>query len=204
MNNLRNLYSTRLLGAIASGATPVLLSGCVALLVLTGCSKPVEGRQAVERPVDHDSTSFSSTSLSSCAIDSVKTVSLATVSWSDTAGICEKMARVLGHPPSGRLLSKLSKAVSTLSMTGRGTDQIGNAYQFMRIVESRGQLTNDDAMISTIDIVFKIVNGTDGRVMPKDLNIFLSELGDGALKMSDEGLIHSAAMLSVMKQNKGE
>ena len=204
MNISRNLYSTRLLGALASGAMPVLLSGCVALLILTGCSKPVEERQAVERPVDHDSTSFSSTSLSSCAIDSIKAVSLATVSWTDTAGICEKMARALGKPPSIRLLQGLSKAVSTLSMTGRSTDKIGNAYQFMRIVESRGQLSSDDAMISTFDIVFKIANGTDGRVMPKDLNIFLSELGPDASKMSDDGLIHSAGMLSVMKQDKGE
>ena len=81
---------------------------------------------------------------------------------------------------------------------------VANAYQFMRVAENRGQLNDDDLMSATFEVVFKIASGTDGRVMPKDLNIFLSSLGPGARTMSDEGLINSASLLSVMKQDQGQ
>jgi hypothetical protein len=171
----------------------------LAALILSGCGKSSEEMQAQERALDNNSTM-----LASCGFETVSPVRISTLSGQKTAAICEKMTKTLGKNPSVRLLRQLSKAVSLLPETGRNDDRIGNAYQFMRIAESRGQLENDDAMIATFNVVFKIVSSMDGRVTAKDLNIFLSNLGRGAKTMSDDGLIHGAAVLSVMRQNQGE
>jgi hypothetical protein len=177
----------------------IVLQTTFAIFTLAGCGKSTEEKNAHESALNSDSTI-----LSSCSMESVTPFSIATLSRADTSNICEKMNGTLGKPPSVRLLRELSKTVSTLHMIGRSSDPIGDAYQFMRIVQSRGQLKSDDAMIGTFNIVFKIVNGTDGRVKPKDVNITLSQLGRGAETISDEGLVKTAALLSVMKQDKGE
>ena len=104
---------------------------------------------------------------------------------------------------TGAMRTSFQNSLLLLHQTGSESDMVGNAYQFMRIAESRAQLDSDDAMIATFEVVFKIVNSMDGRVTAKDLNIFLSNLGRGAKTMSDEGLINSAAVLSVMRQDQG-
>lgn len=171
----------------------------LAVLVLSGCGKSPEELRAQERALDSNPTM-----LASCAYETITSIRISTLSGQDTAAICEKIANTTGENPSVKLLRGLSKAVSTLQQIGRSDDMIGDAYQLMRIAQSRGQLKNDDAMIATFNVVFKIVNGTEGRVKPKDLNILLSQLGQGATKMSDQGLINSASALSVMKQDQGE
>jgi hypothetical protein len=170
-----------------------------ALLLLSGCGKSSAQLEAEHRALDADLTV-----VPSCAFDAVYQVSISLLSGEETAAVCNKMARTLGRNPSVKLLRHLSKAVASMSLQGRGSDVAGNAYQFMRVAEVRGQLNNDDAIFATFDVVFKIVNGTDGRVTPKDLNIFLSSMGKGAKTMSDQGLINSAALLSVTKQDRGE
>lgn len=65
------------------------------------------------------------------------------------------------------------------------------------------QLNNEQAMLNTFELVFKIYNGTEGRVTPKDLNILLSNMGNRAQKLSDDGLINLASVLSVQKQDAG-
>jgi len=169
-----------------------------ALTLLTGCGKSAEEKEAEQRALDADRTV-----VSSCTFKAVNPIEVFAMSGEDTAAVCEKMARVLGRNPSVRLLRHLSKAVVNMQIQGRSDDIVGNAYQFMRVAERRGQLDNDDAMYATFDVVFKVVNGTDGRVMPKDLNIFLSSMGEGAKKLSDDGLMRSASLISVMKQNQG-
>jgi hypothetical protein len=174
------------------------VASIAALIFLCGCGKSSEQVEAEQRALDADITV-----VSTCTFDAVYPVSISLLSGQETAAVCDKMARSLGRNPTVKLLRHLSKAVASMKLQGYGDDIVGNAYQFMRVAEGRGQLKNDDAMFTTFDVVFKIVNGTDGRVMPKDLNIFLTRLGKGARTMSDEGLINSAAMLSVMKQDQG-
>lgn len=169
-----------------------------ALIALSGCGKSAQEIEAQQRALDS-----SAESVSSCAFETVLPVSVSTLSGQETSMICEKMSDMLGKNPSIRLLRRLTKAVSLLQQTGRESDVVGNAYQFMRVAESRAQLDSDDAMMATFEVVFKIVNSTDGRVTAKDLNIFLRKLGRGAKTMSDDGLIHSAAVLSVMRQDQG-
>jgi hypothetical protein len=83
-------------------------------------------------------------------------------------------------------------------------DLSDNAYQFMRVVEERGQLEDDPAMLDTFDIIFKVFHGTEKRVTPKDMNKLLSGIGAGASKLSDDGVFSLAALLDTEKQNNGE
>ncbi len=170
----------------------------LSLFILSGCGKSAQEVEAQQRALDADEAV-----VSSCVFDAVLPVSISSMSAQETSQICEKMSKTLGRKPSVRLLRRLSKAVSLLQQSGRESDVLGNAYQFMRIAESRGQLGSDDAMMATFEVVFKIVNSMDGRVTARDLNIYLSNLGRGAKTISDGGLIHSAAVLSVMRQDQG-
>jgi hypothetical protein len=169
-----------------------------ALILLSGCGKSSEEKAAEQRVLDADPTV-----VSACTFDDLYPVRISLLSVGETATVCDKMARAMGHNPSVKQLRQLAKTVALLNVQGRTDDIGGTAYQFMRIVEERGQLKNDEAMRATIEVVFKIANGTDGRVMPKDLDVFLTSLGKGAKTMSDEGLMRSAAFLSVSKQNLG-
>lgn len=175
-----------------------LLTVSLMCLTLLGCGESAEEVAAKETVKNNDSSI-----IASCSYESVSLVSISTVSNSDTAAICEKMARRIGSNPSIRALRSLSTAISAMSMKSKVDDIADMAYQYMRIVESRGQLNNDTAMINTFNIVFKINNGMEGRVSPKDLNILLSNLGDDAKKLSDEGVMYLAASLSVKKQDAG-
>jgi hypothetical protein len=131
-------------------------------------------------------------------------VGLRYINRTDAAAICEKMARRMGHNPSVKLFRNLSKTVYFLNEKGLKDGMEANAYQMMRIAESRGQTQDDDAMIATFNIVFKIFVGMEGRVTPKDINVLLSQAGPGAKKMSDDGLYYIAAALSVAKQDMGQ
>lgn len=179
-------------------STLVLCTAVITFAVLSGCGKSEEERAAQERTLNADTTI-----LTSCAFEAVTPVSLSTMSGQDTAAVCDKMAKAMGENPSVRLLRQLSMAVYHLKRVGRTDDTAGEAYQFMRIAEARGQLKDSEAMIATFNVVYKIITGTDGRVTAKDLNIFLREVGPGAMTMSDEGLINSASVISAMKQDQG-
>jgi hypothetical protein len=86
---------------------------------------------------------------------------------------------------------------------GFSGDLSDNAYQFMRVAEARGQLQDDSAMLNTFDVVFKIYNGSEKRVSPKDLNIVLSDMGGAASKLSDNGIYNVAAVMDTEKQKNG-
>ena len=53
-------------------------------------------------------------------------------------------------------------------------------------------------------LLFKVFNGTDGRVTPKDLNIMLSNYGSASKNLSDDGIYTFGSTISVEKQNAGE
>ena len=117
-------------------------------ILICGCSSAEEDQEK-EQIKDQD-TSI----LTSCSSDAVTNVSISTVSWDDTSQICDKMARTIGANPSMRSLRALSKSVYAMYLKGNTTALADNAYQFMRVVESRGQLHDDAAMINTFDVLF--------------------------------------------------
>jgi len=77
------------------------------------------------------------------------------------------------------------------------------AYQLMNIVEARG-ITNPDRIMSTFDTVWKIFDGTNGHVTPRDLNITLRSSGPAAHALSDNGLISIGALIWEQKKAAGE
>lgn len=168
-------------------------------LVLFGCGETEAQKSARAQMLDNDTAT-----VASCSYEGVREVTILSLSYADTSAICEKMAIRIGSNPSIRALRALSKAISIMAMKGKINDIADTAYQYMRVVESRGQLSNDLAMMNTLDVVFKVYFGSEGRVTPKDLNILLSNIGAGAEKLSDDGIYKLAAMLSVQKQDAGQ
>jgi hypothetical protein len=178
-------------------ALAIALIGMV--FIFTGCGESLEQEEAKSRALDNNTTT-----VASCSTDGVFRVRILMLSTTDMSAVCEEMARIMGRNPSVRTLRMLSNTVSAMKIKGDTNGFAVNAYQFMRIVESRGQLNDDSAMMNTFDVVFKIFSGTAGRVTPKDLNILLRTSGPIAKTLSDDGLINIAAMLSSRKIDMGQ
>jgi Na+-transporting NADH:ubiquinone oxidoreductase subunit NqrC len=170
----------------------ISLFGCA--LLVSGCGKSLEERQAEQVVFDQDTTV-----LASCSYDSISRIRVSEVKSRDTEQICEAMVTTLRRNPSVRLLREMSRAVSTLTPDGATEEKVLNTRHFMRIAKARGQLSSDDAMISTFNVVFKIVTGMKGRVTMAELAEFMEQMGLDAQAMSDEGLTYSAAALSAFK-----
>ena len=90
-----------------------------------------------------------------------------------------------------------------IKSNGGPKDLVDDAYQFMRVVECRGQLMNDADMFNTFNVIYKIYIGMEGRVTPRELNMILSSFGGQAKKMNDDEVYRSAAILSIRKQDSG-
>jgi len=164
---------------------------------LTAC-----GKSAVEKKADFEQPQLDSGSnvISSCSSEEVTRAMVLTLSPDETVEICRKMAFTLGHAPSVRLLRELSMALSALKRAGAAKDTVSDARDIMRIVKARGQLASDDSMVATFNVVYKIVIGMQGRASLAELAEFLEALGPNAETKSDEGLMHDAAVISVMKK----
>jgi hypothetical protein len=155
--------------------------------------------RAVAVPVNNDQSTVVSCDWKN--ISSLKIVDF--YNWQETAELCDQMVRRLGHQPTVASLRNLAKTVYALHHSGSKATPKEDAYQLLRIIESRGQQEDVAAMWRTFDMVFKIFNGMEGRVTPKDINIMLSTMGESAKKLSDDGIINLAAMLSVQRQDAG-
>jgi hypothetical protein len=58
-------------------------------------------------------------------------------------------------------------------------------------------------MKETIGIAFKAYSDSNGGVTPKDLSVAVRQSGLGR-KLSDDGLMNLAAMISIQKRKNGE
>lgn len=181
-----------------STAISVSATSFATLLFLTACVKSNEEIQVEQAALDDDVSL-----LKSCDRSDVSKVRIETLSSDETAEICNAEAEMLGRYPSVRLLRELSKAVYGLKSTHKETDLVGNATEYMRVARARGQLQDDEAMIRTFNMTFRIRTGMKGRVMPSDLVQYLDQLGEiKAKSISDEALLYDAAAISVMKQDQ--
>lgn len=136
--------------------------------------------------------------VSSCSIDGMKDVAISSISWTDTARVCSAMTSKIGAHPSIRSLRLLLKSIDDMNVQG-GDNILSTAFQFMNVVDERNQLSNDALMMDTINLTFKIYNGTGGRVTPSDVSVLLYNMGDNAKHLSDDGIVNLASVLSVQR-----
>lgn len=127
------------------------------------------------------------------------------LSHEDEATVCQTIQNSIGHVPSIKIAKELATAMSAMQMKGDKTPIGDQAYQYMNIVEARGQTDNDDAMYDTFNAVFKIYNGSSGHVTPRDVNMALRAMAPGlAQKLNDDGLYTLAAVIQEEKKASGE
>ncbi|REG57629.1 hypothetical protein B0G80_0253 [Paraburkholderia sp. BL6669N2] len=145
------------------------------------------------------------TTLTACDWDQMELLDVKTLSHADAVTVCQTIQNSLGHVPSLRIAKELATAMSAMQMKGDKTPISDQAYQYMNIVEARGQTDSDDAMYDTFNVVFKVFNGSMGHVMPRDLNMALRAMApQQARKINDDGIYTLGAVIQEEKKANGE
>jgi hypothetical protein len=144
------------------------------------------------------------TTLTACDADQMDVLGVDTISHEDAATVCQTIQNSIGHVPSVRIAKELATALSAMQMKGDKTPIGDQAYQYMNIVEARGQTDKDDAMYDTFNVVFKIYNGSTGHVTPRDVNMALRAIApEQAQKISADGLYGLGAVIQEEKKANG-
>lgn len=131
------------------------------------------------------------------------TESIPSISAADAGDICQMFVRSLSHKPQEYMLRGLFMVVSLISIRGHVDPEPEIGRQLINIIQVRG-ITDSDRMSSTLNTVWKIFEGTGGRVTPRDLISALRSSGRIARTLSDAGLISLATMLWEQKEARGE
>lgn len=173
-------------------------AGVLVSMALGGCSPSGDDRDAqAEQALNADPSP-----VKQCNLDRMLNISPSFVSATDMVEVC-KMARAeIGRDPSVRLLRRLANATWTLRTAGLSDDPLGNAAYFLRATKLRGSFQADENAMANFELMFKIVNGTGGKVQPSDIFAMLAGLGKKATKISDEGLINMASTLAVSRDGR--
>lgn len=178
-----------------SVAVPLLLAA-----LLVACSgESDQERQTRDKLADTDQSP-----VTSCNWENMEKQRINLLSYVDEADVCNTIQSTLGNPPSVALTRRLSKAIFIMQVNGSKDTAKEVAYQIMSVVEARGQTQNEKAIEGSIETVFKIFNGTQGHVTPKDVNVFLRNAGPMAKTLNDDGLIGMAAIIWEEKKAHGE
>jgi hypothetical protein len=98
----------------------------------------------------------------------------------------------------GTITSAL-KLATNLRAGGDKTDLADMIRNLYGIAEARQQTEDVPAMLRTFDLVQKAFLATQGKVTPKDLEMFVRQLGQGASNISDDGLMRAIAAIDQMK-----
>jgi hypothetical protein len=91
------------------------------------------------------------------------------------------------------------KLANNLRFAGDKSDLEDMVRNLYGIVEARQQTEDPEAMLRTFDLVQKAFTATQKKVTPKDLEMFLRQLGQGASNISDDGLMRAVAAIDQMK-----
>ena len=122
-------------------------------------------------------------------------ISVETMSWDQTRAVCEAYSMKFAHNPQVRVLRRISKVSSLLSIDGlEDGDQTEVANSIMQIMQDRAQ-EQPDAQMRTAEIIWKMESGWHGTVKISAIHAFLKSYGDGASKLSDDGLVSMAAII---------
>ncbi|RIJ84981.1 hypothetical protein RSP822_18090 [Ralstonia solanacearum] len=139
-----------------------------------------------------------------CSEEGVKPYRHDLLSISDEIEVCNSIQASEGKVPSVQFFQDMSKAVAAFKVKGSKDDARELSYQLMNVIEARGQSGADDATkYQTINMVFKMFNGWNGRITPRDVNVFLRNSGPLAHMLSDDGLVQSMAMVMENKKAIG-
>ncbi|MEX3812147.1 hypothetical protein AB3X96_18095 [Paraburkholderia sp. BR13439] len=172
-----------------------ICAALAALTVLSACDSSNSDAPAAPKP----------TTLTACAWDQMDLLGVDTLSHTDAVTVCQTIQNSLGHVPSLRIAKELATAMSAMQMKGDKTPIGDQAYQYMNIVEARGQTDSDDAMYDTFNVVFKIYNGSMGHVTPRDINMALRAMApQQARKINDDAIYTLGAVIQEEKKANGE
>lgn len=167
----------------------------VALMALSACDSDNSDSAAKPKP----------TTLTACDWNQMEVLDINGLSHTDAVTVCQTIQNSIGHVPSIRVAHELGTAIAVMQVKGDKTPVGDEAYQYMNIVEARGQSDNEDAMADTFNAVFKIYNGTMGHVTPRDVNVVLRAMAPAqAQKISDDGLYSLSALIQEEKKAQGQ
>jgi hypothetical protein len=91
------------------------------------------------------------------------------------------------------------KLTNNLRFAGDKTELADMVRNLYGIAEARQQTEDPKAMLDTFDFVQKAFTATQGKVTPKDIEMFVRQLGQGASNISDDGLMRAVAAIDQMK-----
>lgn len=175
-----------------------LITCLAALTVLAGCDDGPAAQRG-EKSASAQIVPFG------CTEDGVRPYRVDALSILDEVEVCNAIQASAGKLPSVQFFQDMSKAVVAFKIKGSKDDARELSYQLMNIIEARGQSDADDATkYGTVNIVFKMYNGWNGRITPKDVNVFLRRSGEAGQKLSDDGLVGMMALVLQEKKAAGE
>lgn len=199
-----HIESTSTKKKMGCGSTIVLIIGLIFFFWMISGSKESPSDANISKEQKEKEMDSDSSPLSSCDWHDMEKQGLNILAWTDEAIVCSTMKATMGRMPSLSLARGLSKVIFVMHGQGKESEPKDIAYQIMMVVEARGKEKDDKAIYSTFDTVFKIFNGSEGHVAPKDLNVFLRNSGPMAKTISDEGLMSMAALIWEDKKKRGE
>jgi hypothetical protein len=127
--------------------------------------------------------------------------SIAVFSKADAVGHCRAMEKVL----EGVRVEDLREFENFAYVLSHYGYKVGQYDQIVRelveIVRLRGLYNKHEGWHSTVEVVFKGFEGTNGDVTPYTVMTFLKGAGQFAKTLSDDGLINTIALIHVSHQN---
>ncbi|BBH11749.1 hypothetical protein [Chromobacterium haemolyticum] len=168
--------------------------GCFSLVLLAGCGGDEEVA-AAPRP--------QKPGFVVCDEADIRAHALEAVSISDGIQICNELKLAKGNEPTERLYTSMAKAFVAFRLKGSSDTAKDLTYQLMGIVDARGQSKDEQASITTFDVVFKMYSAWNGHITPKDVNAFLHDSGPASASLSDDGLVNMMAVVLEEKRARG-
>ncbi|MFI5022629.1 MAG: hypothetical protein ACHQRJ_13370 [Alphaproteobacteria bacterium] len=129
-----------------------------------------------------------------------KTSDLMLTSANDAAAVCRLYFRGTSKRPSAGRLRALLKSIGLLRAKGLQETAEAIAKSELTVIDLRGQLGDEAASVSTINILTKIYSGTEGAVTPADMARELRASGPMARTISDDFMITMATLIMENKQ----
>ncbi len=119
------------------------------------------------------------------------------MSWSDTAQVCQEMARVL-EGVRRKDITNFEKAVYVLHAKGYEGDHKQITKELVEIIRLRGLYDKRDRWYDTNDLLVRAWTAFNGAVGPRHVISFLRDAGPKAARgLSDDGVTN---MIILMKR----